>query len=109
VEKKKSPDTLLLMAVGVIAIAVIYIAWCWAAKIAWGVEPPEGTSLTAVAIVVGQLLAGGGIQICKKAGKSAKVKEVEAENKELRRQLAAANKQMDKVRAIAGQQKMEGA
>lgn len=100
-KKQGSPDTLLRMAVLVISFAVFYIAWCWMAKIVWSIEPPEGTSLTAVAMVCGQLFAGAGIQIFKKLG-TAKQKELAAENKELKRQLTAASKQLDKIRMAVG-------
>lgn len=85
-----------------IAFAVVYIAFCWAAKIMWGIEPPEGTSLTAIAAIGGQLLVGGGIQIFKKAGKSDKVKELETENKKLTRQLSEAQKSLEKVQKAVG-------
>jgi len=52
-------------------------------------------------MVGGQLFAGAGIQIFKKLGKSNQ-KELMMENKELKRLLTAANKQLDQVRAATG-------
>ena len=98
---KPNKDILLIMAVSVLILAVAYIAWCWAAKIIWNVEPPEGTTLTAVAAVGGQLMAGAGIQIVKRYVKTDKV--LRGENKELRRQLTLAHRTLERVRIVAGE------
>ena len=105
---KKPPDTLLIMAVAVLSFVALYGAWCWAALIRWGVQPPEGTSLAVLGTGAMQLLVGGGIQAVKKMGKTVRVKELEAENKALQKRLDAANKQLEKARRAVGQVRMDG-
>ena len=104
---KKQRDILLIMAVCVLLFVALYGVWCWFAKIRWGIEPPEGTSLAVLGAGAAQLLVGGGIQMIKKLGQSGKAKELGAENRELKRQLAAANKQLDRIRTAAGQLQTE--
>lgn len=99
---KKQSDILLALAISVLLFVMFYGAWCWFAKIRWGIEPPEGTSLTVLGAAVTQLLVGGGIQIFKKVGISGKSKSLMAENKELKKQLLAVTRQLDKIRNTAG-------
>ena len=97
---KKQKDILLIMAISVLSVAVLYVAWCWAAKIIWGVEPPEGTSLAVIAGVGCQLMGGAGIQIFKKIAKTDSL--LREENKDLKKQLAEKNKLLSSIRRKVG-------
>ena len=100
---KKQKDILLILAISVIAFMVIYGAFCWYAKITWGIEPPEGTSLAVMGTAAMQLLVGGGIQVVKKLVQPGQARVLAAENKALKRQLATASRQLDKIRGAAQQ------
>jgi len=72
--KGSGDDFLKKMVIGSFGFIVVYMAWCWAAKIIWQLDPPEGISLGAIATSVTELLGCSMIQVSKQLKKPAKNK-----------------------------------
>jgi len=100
--KKTGDDFLKKMVIVTFALLFGYLAWCWAAKIIWGLDPPEGGTVAALATASTELLGCSVIQaaktLTKKTNAEAELKAAQKENSTLRKQLT--NVQA----AIAGEQ-----
>jgi len=79
-----------------------YVAWCWAAKLIWNTDPPEGLSLAALVTTSAELLGCSLLQAVKKVStaKSAgedtakELKALRAENAKLKRAVDKASDQL---------------
>jgi hypothetical protein len=79
--------------------SIVYIVWCWVAKMAWQTEPPMGADMTAIATIPMQLFGMSLIQVSKNIRKKTGAEE---EAKALRRENTALKKQLDKAAAALG-------
>jgi hypothetical protein len=96
---KKSATTLGKYVTAVLIGMAVYVCWCWAAKLLWQVEPPEGLSVTAFVTASSELLGCSLMTAVKKftAGKrdnGSELRQLRAENKALRKQLGKAAAQL---------------
>jgi hypothetical protein len=102
---KKKPDILLSSVIVTAILLSLYVIWCWIAKIHWQIEPPEGTSVAALAASVSEFLGCALIQAVKKFASAkpdgaAEIKKLAVENRALK-------KQLEKVSQAAGQLKFD--
>jgi hypothetical protein len=77
----------------------LYVCWCWFAKIFWGLEPPEGLSVTAFVTASSELLGCSLMTAVKKfsvgkRGNDDEIRQLRAENRALRKQLEKAAAQL---------------
>jgi hypothetical protein len=96
---KKEPTTIGKYVCAVLIGMALYVCWCWFAKILWGLEPPEGLSVTAFVTASSELLGCSLMTAVKKftAGKhdnDSELRQLRAENKALRKQAEKAAAQL---------------
>jgi hypothetical protein len=97
---KKEPTTIGKYVTAVLIGMAVYVVWCWAAKLLWQAEPPDGLSVAALVTASSELLGCSLLTGMKKlaAGRSEeaeqKLKQTLAENRALKKRLEKAAGQL---------------
>jgi len=90
-KKKSGDDFMKKMVIVTFALLFGYLAWCWIAKIIWGLDPPEGCTIAALTTAASELLGCSVMQAVKTWSKR---RDMEDENEALRAELEALKEAM---------------